>query len=176
MNILLAFIILLVYTLYVIRLGGSIPPSLSESIFDVPYEKRWTWTATMFAVCVLCMPTIIENTSTNTQFLAFFAVAAIAFVGAAPLCKYKEDTLQFNVHEKAALVAGVLSQVVVFLNRPMLLALWVIYATFFKKMTKTKLFWAEVVCFISTFLYCLCNLEIFHKIDSYLKALTIYFD
>ena len=155
MNILLAFIILLVYTLYVIRLGGTIPPSLSESIFTLPRKRYWTWTATMFAVCILCMPSVIENTSTNTQFLAFIAVAAIGFVGAAPLCKYKDDKLQFNVHEKSAIIAGVLSQIVVFLNRPMLLALWFIYGAFFKKMTKTKLFWAEVVCFISTFLYCL---------------------
>ena len=69
MNIVIAIIILLVYTLVMIKIGGSIPPSLSTSVFNIPTNKRWIWTAVILAVCFLCVPTYIEKTDINTQFL-----------------------------------------------------------------------------------------------------------
>ena len=73
MNIVIAIIILVIYTLVMIKIRGSIPPSLSASVFNIPTNKRWIWTIVILAVCFLCVPTYIENTSENTQFLAFLA-------------------------------------------------------------------------------------------------------
>jgi len=71
MNIVIAIVFLLVYTISMIKIGGSIPPSLSASVFNIPTNKRWICTVVILAVCFLCIPTYIEKTSENTQFLAF---------------------------------------------------------------------------------------------------------
>lgn len=159
MNIILAIFILLLYTLTLIKIGGFVPPSLSESVFYLPTNKRWIWTVTILAVCFLCVPTYVENTSENTQFLAFLAIAGLAFVGAAPLVKFKDNKLQFDVHEKGAIICAVASQLVLIFNQPVLLLLWIpfIIAGFIIKFKewRTIIFWGEMVCFSSTFIYCL---------------------
>ena len=73
MNIVIAIIILLVYTLVIIKIGGSIPPSLSASVFNLPTNKRWIWTIVIITVCFLAIPTYIEKTGINTQFLSSFS-------------------------------------------------------------------------------------------------------
>ena len=159
MNIVIAIIILLVYTLILIKIGGSIPPSLSASVFNIPTNKRWIWTVVLFAVCFLCVPTYIEKTSENTQFLAFLAIAGLAFVGAAPLVKFKDDEMQVRVHEIGAIVCAACSQLVLTFNCPLLLLLWIPYLVFGTivnwNMFKERIFWGEMVCFANTFTYCL---------------------
>lgn len=162
MNIVIAIIILLVYTLVMIKIGGSIPPSLSASVFNLPTNKRWIWTVVLFAVCFLCVSTYIEKTSENTQFLAFLAIAGLAFVGAAPLVKFYDDEMQFRVHKVGAIICAACSQLVLAFNYLWLLLLWIPYIIAFIKLNdfrakgwNTKIFWAEMVCFSNTFIYCL---------------------
>lgn len=118
MNILISILILLGYTLIMIKTGGQVPPSLSESVFNLPMNKRWIWTVAILAVCFLCVPTYIEKTSESTQFLAFLAIAGLAFVGAAPLVRFRDNALQFRVHEAGAIVCAVCSQLVLVFNQP----------------------------------------------------------
>lgn len=66
MNIIIAILILLVYTLVMIKIGGSIPPSLSASVLNLPTNKRCIWTATIIAVYFLAVPNYIEKTNINT--------------------------------------------------------------------------------------------------------------
>lgn len=144
---------------------GSIPPSLSDSVFSLPSNKRWIWTIVIFAICFLCIPTYIEKTSENTKFLAFLAIAGLAFVGAAPLVKMSDDKMQFKVHEVGAIVCAICSQLVLCFNNAWLLLAWSAYTCIFVwytkdsgctfKTWKTKVFWAEMICFINTFIYCL---------------------
>lgn len=162
MNILIAILILLIYTITLIKIGCQVPPSLSTSVFNLPTNKRWIWTVVLFAVCFLCVPTYIEKTSENTQFLAFLAIAGLAFVGAAPLVKFSDDKMQFRVHEVGAIVCAACSQLVLVFNCPWLLLLWIPYIIVFIKLNdfrakgwNTKIFWGEMVCFSSTFIYCL---------------------
>lgn len=159
MNILIAILILLIYTLIMIKIEGSIPPSLSASVFNLPTNKRWIWTVVLTAVCFLCVPTYIEKTSENTQFLAFLAIAGLAFVGAAPLVKFSDDKMQFRVHEIGAIICAACSQIHLVFNNYWLLLLWIpcIIYGFIEgwKTWKTMIFWAEMVCFGSTFAFCL---------------------
>ena len=159
MNIVLAISILLGYTIATCIKGGGVPNSLSASVFDLPKRKRWIWTVVLFSVCFLCVPTYVEVTSENTQFLAFIAIAALAFVGAAPLVADKAD-LAYKVHCVAAVVCAVCSQMVLVFNQPWLLLAWVPWILVFVWVTKDKqwrtlVFWAEMVCFYGTFAYCL---------------------
>jgi hypothetical protein len=101
----------------------------------------------------------IGRTTENTQFLAFLAIAGLAFVGAAPLVKYRDDAMQFKVHEWGAIVCASCSQLVLVFNCPLLLLLWIPYviAGFIIgwKKWETMIFWGEMVCFSNTFAFCL---------------------
>lgn len=161
MNILIAIIILLVYTVALIIKGGGVPASLSASVFSLPQGKRWIWTVVLAAVCFLCVSTYIEKTAENTQFLAFIAIAALAFVGGAPLVKDTKD-IAYKVHSVAAVVCALYSQLVLVFNQPWLLLCWFPWAVaefietdIFEKRWITQVFWAEMVCFVSTFAYCI---------------------
>lgn len=159
MNIVVAMLILLVYTLVMIKIGDSVPPSLSASVFNIPTNKRWIWTIVILVVCFLCVPTYIEKTYENTQFFAFLAIAGLAFVGAAPLVKFSDDKMQFRVHEVGAIICAACSQLVLVFNHPWFLLSWIpfIIYVFIKdvKTWKTIVFWGEMICFSNTFLYCL---------------------
>jgi hypothetical protein len=102
----------------------------------------------------------LDKVSESTQFLAFIAIAALAFVGAAPLVADKTE-LAYNVHCGAAVVCAVCSQLVLVFNQPCLLFCWSPFVVAFVYMWaahfawRTKTFWAEMVCFSSTFIFCL---------------------
>lgn len=167
MNIVLAIIILLGYTIALCIKGGGVPSSLSASVFDLPKSQRWIWTVVLYAVCLCVLVpfgwhgvSFLDKVSDNTQFLAFIAIAALAFVGAVPLVTDKSD-LAYKVHCGAAVVCAACSQLVLVFNRPWLLDCWfpwvayLVYIAIDKKHWTTKVFWAEMVCFYSTFAFCL---------------------
>ena len=169
MNIVIAIIILLVYTLVMIKIGGQVPPSLSASIFNIPTNKRWIWTVVLYSVCFLILypvdilpysVSILDKASENTRFLIFIAVAALAFVGAAPLVKDKTD-LAYTVHCVSAVVSAVASQIFLGFNNWIILLFWIpfifAFSIYYNRGDKfrTKVFWAEQVCFSSIFIYCL---------------------
>ena len=167
MNIVLAIIILLGYTIALCIKGGGVPSSLSASVFDLPKSQRWIWTVMLYAVCFCVLVpfgsggvSFLDKVSENTQFLAFIAIAALAFVGAAPLVMDKTD-IAYKVHCVAALVCAVCSQLVLVFNQPCLLLCWVPFVAYevwrltMKQPWATQTFWAEMVCFGSTFAFCL---------------------
>lgn len=167
MNIILAITILLGYTIVLCVRRGGVPSSLSASVFDLPKGQRWIWTVMLYAVCFcVFVPfgwhgvSFLDKVSENTQFLAFIAIAALAFVGAAPLVADKTE-LAYKVHCVAAVVCAVCSQLVLVFNQPRLLFCWFPFVVAFVYMWaahsewRTKVFWAEMVCFYSTFAFCL---------------------
>ena len=167
MNIIIAIMILLGYTIALCMKRGGVPSSLSASVFDLPKSQRWIWTVVLYAVCFCVLVpfgwhgvSFLDKVSENTQFLAFIAIAALAFVGAAPLVTDKSD-LAYKVHCGAAVVCAVCSQLVLVFNQPCLLFCWFPFVLVFVYMWAahsewlTKTFWAEMVCFYSTFAFCL---------------------
>jgi cation transport ATPase len=167
MNIVTSIIILLGYTIALCIKGGGVPSSLSASVFDLPKSKRWIWTVMLYAVCFCVLVpfgsggvSFLDKVSENSQFLVFIAIAALAFVGAAPLVADKTD-LAYKVHCVAAVVCAVCSQLVLTFNQPWLLFCWFPFVVAFVYMWaahfawRTKTFWAEMVCFGSTFIFCL---------------------
>ena len=168
MNIIIAIIILLGYTIALCIKGGGVPSSLSASVFDLPKGQRWIWTVMLYVVCFCVLVPFgwhgvpfLDKVSENTQFLAFIAIAALAFVGASPLVADKME-LAYKVHCVAAVVCAVCSQLVLVFNQPWLLLCWIpfIHALvfyFFEEANewRTRTFWGEMVCFGSTFIFCL---------------------
>jgi hypothetical protein len=178
MNIIIAITILLGYTIALCIKRGGVPSSLSASVFDLPKSKRWIWTVVLYAVCFCVLVpfgsggvSFLDKVSGDTQifsfmakddtkFLAFIAIAALAFVGAAPLVTDKTE-LAYKVHCGAAVVCAVCSQLVLAFNQPWLLLCWVPFVAYkiwcLVKIEPwiTQTFWAEMVCFASTFIFCL---------------------
>lgn len=170
MNIVIAIIILLGYTIALCIKGGGVPSSLSASVFDLPKGKRWIWTVVLYAVCILVLfpfglpygVSFLDKVSENTQFLAFIAMVGLAFVGAAPLVADKTD-MAYKVHCFAAVLCAVSSQLVLVFNQPLFLVFWIPWLFCFVDLWRgkqlstwtTKVFWAKMVCFGSTFAFCL---------------------
>ena len=163
--VIVAIVVLLAYTLSMIKHIGKIPSSLFASVFQLDYSQKIIWTIVLYAVCFLCLPIYLDKTSENTQFLAFIAIAALTFVGAAPLVKNSKE-MAYKVHCIAAVICATCSQLVLVFNYPILLLCWIPWICAFIWITKdvgrswnTIIFWGEAVCFTSTFLYCLIQIS-----------------
>ena len=155
-SVIIAIIILLGYTVAVCIKAGGVPPSLSASVFDLPKNRRWIWTAVLYAVVLLCVVPYVGKAE-DEQTLAFVALAALGFIGAAPLMGEKKD-IGYWVHCVAAMICAVNSQMVLLFNEPRQLLMWVPFLIAYAiigKGWRTRTFWAEMVCFASTFVFCL---------------------
>jgi hypothetical protein len=156
----IAITLLAAYTVTLCVVGRQIPDSLSQSVFNLPPSGAWLWTVVLYTASFLTVPTYIDHTNENTKWLAFLAIVGLLFVGAAPLVKDKSD-LAYKVHCGAAILCAVCSQLVLTFNCPWLLLCWVPFVAYLvcsliKHQTwRTRTFWAEMVCFASTFAFCL---------------------
>lgn len=82
-----SLIIIFSYLFYVVGRFG-IPNSISETYYLLG-KMGWLFQMTVLLVAFMVIPTLIDRSSINTQFLAFLACAGLAFVAAAPLFKEK---------------------------------------------------------------------------------------
>ena len=144
----ISMIAITAYVVVMVIKEKEIPESISSTVFRL--EKRWVWvfTAVMWIVGFLLMPALMEKVSESTQFIAFFMVAGILFVGASPLVAKEKNT----IHYVCAAVSGIASQVLVALNQP--LFLYIGY-TLLAKDGSRNFFWVEVSCMLIVFVYCL---------------------
>lgn len=116
---LISFFIFIVYLVLVLRYIGDIPRSLSETYYYLgsPHYPRSGWaemkfnrlrasifTLMMWDIAFTLLPVMLDITPEGQQFLAFLALAAICFVGAAPEFKEKYEG---RVHTTAAVIAAV---------------------------------------------------------------------
>ena len=152
----IAAVLLIAYTVILCAQNG-IPRSLSASVFFLPRKGAWLWTAVIAAVVFALAPVLI-GTAQRAQFLAFFACAGLLFVAGCPLVKDKSD-MAYRVHLVSAIVCAVCAMGLVACNRPLLLLLWLPWVAVFIWKTKgvstwpTQTFWAEMMCFLITFIY-----------------------
>lgn len=154
-QIILSILLLFGYTVTFCIKTGGVPPSLSASVFDLPMNKRWIWTVMLYSVVLLCLVPYIGKAESG-QTMAFLALAGLGIVGAVPLVADTKD-MGYQVHCGAAIMCAVCSQVVLVLNQPWLLLCWLPFIVTWMIVGKwrTKTFWAEMVCFVSTFAFCL---------------------
>lgn len=145
---LISIVILSYYLAFVIAKFG-IPKSISETYYLLG-KMGWLFQVTLFSVAFLVVPTLIDMSSENTQFLAFLACAGLAFVGAAPLFKRKFDGKVHYV--SAAMCCGGLVLWQVF-N-----ACWVVplicFLTVLIPMIKDgkRMWWLEIATIISAYI------------------------
>jgi hypothetical protein len=158
MNIIAAITILATYAVTVCVATGKIPASLSQTVFSLPRNGRWLWSVVIAALAFLTMPTLIQESCEATKFLGFLACGSLMFVGVCPLVQ-QEGEISYIIHIIMAYTCAICSQLLVLMNNPLLLLGWLPWIIVFaglilkEKKWKTQAFWAEMTCFVITFLY-----------------------
>lgn len=153
----IAAILLTGYTVALCVSNRQIPSSLSSTVFFLPPKGAWLWTAVIAAVVFFLAPVLI-GTAHRCQFLAFFACAGLLFVAGCPLVKEKTETAYY-VHIAAAVICAISAMGLVAFNKTVLLLMWIPWVGVFIWKTKgtekwtTQTFWAEMMCFLITFIY-----------------------
>lgn len=147
----LAAVILAAYLAYATGVRGEVPPSISQTVFDL--KHRWVWSAVIFICAWLICPAFVENTSENTKFLAFLTIVALGVLGVFPLCAKDMVT----THNVAGVAACILSQLAIALNSPEILVSWILFGVLmaWKECRWRWCFIAEVFCFANVVLFCI---------------------
>ncbi|MBR6128996.1 MAG: hypothetical protein IKQ07_05115 [Bacteroidaceae bacterium] len=132
--------------------GHEIPESISQTVYLMPRKCQWVFTIVMMSVGFLLVPVLMEISTERTQVFAFLMTGGILGVGASPLVAKERNIF----HYVCAAVSGIASQVLVALNQPLCLLAWFLYVgyTLFAKDVSRHFFWAEVMCMLTTFVYC----------------------
>lgn len=151
--VIIAVIIIVLYICAMIYAGGQIPESISQTVYVMPKAGQCVFTIVMMSEGFLLVPVLMDISAEWTQILAFLMTGGILGVGAAPLVAKEKNTF----HYVCAAVSGIASQVLVALNQPICLLAWFLYFGYilFAKDVSRHVFWAEVSCVLSIFIYCL---------------------
>lgn len=136
----------------------ALPDSISALVYALPSKWQWVWTLWLWAVSLLmCIP-LIDVLPETWKFLGFLTLACLGFVGAMPII-YKEHK---KAHDILGVLAGILSQVCVFIISPWWLLVWFLWPFLMgstivqpeggdmRELFKGKgVFVAEVICMIT---------------------------
>ena len=153
----ISLVLLIAYTATLCVVNKQIPSSLSSTVFFLPPTGAWLWTVVIAAVVFTLAPVLIENAQ-HCQFLAFLACAGLLFVAGCPLVPDKGD-MAYRVHCASAIVCAVSAMALVAVNQVLLLLLWLPWFAVFlwktrgRKSWETNTFWAEMECFLITYVY-----------------------
>lgn len=151
---LVGFLIIFLYCIIVIIHDREIPNSISQIVYSLSEKWKWTFTIVMFIVGFMIVPQLIEVIQNPLyKFLGFFTVLGILGVGADPLVKGENNI----VHYLSAIIMGISSQIIVYMNIPQLLYLWIPYIlyTLYESNADKNMFLAEIVMLISLGIVCL---------------------
>lgn len=151
--VIIALVIIALYTGVMIYKAREIPESISATVFYLSPMNKWVFTIVMWVVAFCLMPVLLDVSKDSTRFLAFFAMAGILGVGASPLVLKERN----GFHYVCAVLSGVSSQLLVALNKPTCLFVYLLYAAYivFAKDETRNFFFLEVSCMLTVFAYCL---------------------
>jgi hypothetical protein len=120
----LGFLVLLLYTVYIVWKDKRIPYSISSTVYSLEKKNRIVFTLVMFTTAMLITPWLFEIMSgTDLMFLSLFTSVGLLGVGADPLV-YNEKNI---MHYASAILMGVSSQFIVWVKLPWLMTLWIPY-------------------------------------------------
>ena len=169
--VIIAATLIVAYALILCVTARHIPNSLSQSVFYLPQSASWIWTVDIGFFALAIMPPFIEKTPQNWQWLAFISCFGLLLVAVAPLLPAREEPTQdggtiidnsdlaYKVHMAGAFIAAIGSQALIAVCKTPVLLCWIPFLAAFIWITKdsggwrTKVFWAELPCFLTTIVY-----------------------
>lgn len=123
-----------------------IPESISAMVWCLPWNAQWLWTIWMWLVTITLAPCLIDAMPSIYQFVAFFTIACLGFVGAMPLFLKQ----QRKAHNILGVSAGILSQVCVAFICPWWLSVWLLMAVALWKPIRSKaVMISECLCYVA---------------------------
>lgn len=143
----IATAILSVYLIYTAIKAKEIPDSISDTAYVVKYTN--TFTIFILLLAALFVPSILEKSAENTQFLAALTGAGLLGVAATP--NYKTEGKL--AHYGGGILSGVASQLLIYLNNPTPLYSWVLFPILALLSKENSVFWAEIICIYNMLLY-----------------------
>lgn len=157
----LSFAIIALYVgAMMFRIG--IPYSISDTFYSL--EHKFWFGISICSTSLLLMPSILDRTPENLQFLAFIMCASLCFVGVSPNFKHGLDR---PIHITSTALCAVCSQLWVGLVfSPLMFLIWLVWLAyeiimmikvwnghFINSFIMTKpLFLAEVLAFLSVYI------------------------
>ena len=114
----LSFIIIALYICYVL-IDSGIPNSLSATYYK--YGKMFS--IVLLSSAILLMPKLLEFLPNNVEFLGFLSLAGVIAVAVSP--DFRNDKLTDRIHDISAVLALIISQILVILINPLLLLDWI---------------------------------------------------
>lgn len=165
--VIIAITLLVAYTLILCVVNKQIPDSLSQSVFFLPKTSSWLWTVIIGFFGFAIMPPLLDKTPENWQWLAFISCFGLLLVAFAPLLPASDsdggiDTgdLAYKVHMIGAFTAAIGSQLLIAICKWPILFCWLPFLAYYAyyihthlAQWRTRVFWAEMTCFMTPIIY-----------------------
>lgn len=142
---LISILLVLAYIIYCTAKSKEIPDSISDTAY-IGSPKAFTGALCLTAATLF--PVLLEEATEGSKWLAFLSIVGILMAGLTPNYKTKDSL----IHYTGGILAGISSQALVALNQPNLLYTWAIYPLLYLLNKENSVFWAEIICLITTFM------------------------
>nr|DAT20862.1 MAG TPA: Protein of unknown function (DUF4051) [Caudoviricetes sp.] len=161
--VLLSFLIIAIYTGVMIQREKEVPYSISATYYSLK-NKFWFGTC-MIGASLLLLPSALDVSTEDSQFLVFLSVVSMAVLGVSPNFKTEQKT----PHVIGACMSLIFSQIWVGCNAWYWLLLWAVFIVYvivsMKKnwkgnfivsfINRKPMFWVEIVSLLTVYLTCL---------------------
>lgn len=116
----ISFLIILLYVIYII-INYGIPKSISATYYLI--KPKWIFSLILILSIALSFNQFMNITPDSFKFLPFIFCSGIMFVAAAP--NFKSNILTDKVHDYAAIISFVTSQIWAAIIDPIPLLMWI---------------------------------------------------
>ncbi|MDC2623586.1 glycosyl transferase [Bacteroides ovatus] len=161
--VLLSFLIIAIYTGVMIQREKEVPYSISATYYSLK-NKFWFGTC-MIGASLLLLPSALDVSTEDSQFLVFLSVVGMAVLGVSPNFKTEQKT----PHVIGACMSLIFSQIWVGCNAWYWLLLWAVFIVYvivsMKKnwkgnfivsfINRKPMFWVEIVSLLTVYLTCI---------------------
>lgn len=161
--VLLSFFVITIYMGVMIQREKEIPYSISATYYSL--KNRFWFGTCMIGASLLLLPSVLDVSTEDSQFLVFLSVVGMAVLGISPNFKTEQKT----PHVIGACMSLIFSQIWVGCNAWYWLLLWAVFIVYvivsMKKnwngnfivsfINRKPMFWVEIVSLLTVYLTCL---------------------
>ena len=120
----------------------AIPKSISSLAWLFKGHWRWCWTIWLWIIAFLMVPSLVSSLPDEWKFIGFIFHTLLIFLGAIP----SFDVSHEKQHTILAILAGILSQICVFILCPWWLFMWIIIPIVIWYIPIKLVFFCEIIC------------------------------
>jgi len=146
----IAAVFAMIYLTYMTYKAKQIPDSISETAYIA--NKKSTFTVAVMAFIALLWASLVQKCTTDTEYLAFLTAAGLVAVAHSPNYKNEHKIMHYG----GGILSLIASQLIIYLNNSSdLLYTWGFFPLLTATSPKNWVFWAEIICLTTIFLFIL---------------------